>query len=67
LKKVVKIEFSNELSKDLFYLAEKVERAIMCAKVGKDQRRTMHFAKKMQEVSVLIEEANTKIDEAVME
>lgn len=67
MKKVVKIEFSNEISKDFFYLAEKVERAIKWAKVGKDQRKTMHFAKKMQEVSALIEEANTKIDEAVME
>ena len=64
--KFQKNHFDNEISRDLFFLAEKVERAIKGAKVGKDQRKTMHFAKKMQEVSSLIEEANTKIDEAVM-
>lgn len=60
------IEFGNEISKDLFFLAKKVERTIKGARIGKNQKETMHFAKKMQEVSGLIEEANTKIDEAVM-
>ena len=65
MKKLVRIDFSNDISRDLFFLAEKVERAIKGAKVGKDQYQTMHFVKKMQEVSLLIEEVNTKIDEAV--
>lgn len=66
MKNVAKVDFGNEISKDLFFLAEKVDRTIKGAKIGKNQQETMHFAKKMQEVSVLIEEANAKVDEAVM-